>query len=234
MDKDTDIVIEEPQVAVVVNYTIIAELYCITFFLIHYFSEQFFLSLIYAISTVVVGVNFLVLKKTKNYKRAVNVILSVGTLVISSIFGTGGVENTGYLWIFPYIAFIFFLAEELATCIFWTLVLTAISFIIVVFHWLGLLDLPYTSSLLLHLFLSFFVTVALSVIFHKARVNYEYFLSYTKRLMDTAIEPMIIISTDGKIIDANKATSSVIGKAHRSLLGENLFDHIEDRENSKK
>ena len=213
------------------DYSLIAASGLSLFLFIYYNSGQIFLFIITAISIIVLAANYWLLKATSNYKRSINILSSVGTLLIISVFGDGGFKDTGYLWIFPFITFIFCVADNINIIIFWISTLTILCFSIVGLHWVGLIQLPYSSSLLLQVFISVSVLVSLSITFRKASDNYEYFLSSAKRLMDVAITPIAVVDPDGKIIHTNKAMIAMTGMSKESLSKTQLSSYFENCKN---
>ena len=133
----------QPGRAIVNAYTLIATLYCgfsgIVFF---YIVQHIFLAVIHLLALLVIIANYLILIQTKNFKRATAIILTTGTVVVVSLFATGGWENTGYLWPFAYLPFVFFLADR-AVILNWVIALFAGCFFAVLLHVLGIISIPY-------------------------------------------------------------------------------------------
>src|SRR5689334_21879950 len=112
-NEKTDVKILQPRLAIVKSYTLIAVVYGISSSLLFFFAVgNYFLGWIHSLALVSVVTNYFVLLRTKNFKRATNVILTTGTVVVVSLFATGGWENSGYLWPFAYLPYAFFLTER--------------------------------------------------------------------------------------------------------------------------
>src|SRR6266496_5814189 len=136
--------IHRPNIAIVNAYTIIAVIYCVSFSIVFYSAvKNTFLAFVHLLALISVLVNYFILKKTGNFQRATNVILTTGTAVVVSLFATGGWENTGYLWPFAYLPFAFFLAER-HTIIHWIVALFSGCMLAVLLHAAGAITIPYS------------------------------------------------------------------------------------------
>src|SRR5258706_12370942 len=104
----------QPRLAIINSFTLIAVVYCISSSIL-FFSVvgNYFLSAVHLLALLSVVTNYFVLLRTKNFKRATNVILTTGTVFVVSLFTTGGWENTGYLWPFAYLPYEFFLTKSI-------------------------------------------------------------------------------------------------------------------------
>src|SRR5258708_6379276 len=103
--------ISEPRIVIVNAYTLIAVIYCAASALLFYYVvENIFLAIVHLLALFSIITNYFILIQTKNFNRATNIILTTGTIVVLSLFATGGWANTGYLWPFAYLPFAFFLS----------------------------------------------------------------------------------------------------------------------------
>ena len=105
--------IHEPRIVIINAYTLIAILYyASSAVLFYYVVENIFLAIVHLMALLIIVINYLILIQTKNFNRATNIILTIGTIVVVSLFATGGWANTGYLWPFAYLPFAFFLSDS--------------------------------------------------------------------------------------------------------------------------
>ncbi len=95
-----------------------------------------------------------------------SVIFAAATGIAVSFFVTGG-----YIWIFVFIACVFFLSNKDAMN--WTLLLVAALFIFVGFHSLGLLLLPYSSETIFNFFLSLLIFTGSMLFFQYKKERQE-------------------------------------------------------------
>ena len=57
---------------------------------------------------------------------------------------------------------------------------------------------------------------------------------YTRRLIEASLDPLVTISTEGKITDVNKATESVTGFSREHLIGSDFSDYFTEPEEARK
>lgn len=136
-------VLAASQRAIVNVYTAIALVYCAA-------STWLFAALVpvpieawvHGLAFVVISVNYLVLQRTQDYDAATHTILAVGTLVVSSLYATGGWGGTGFLWTFAYLPYAFFLASERIARL-WVAILLGVDLAILFHDVRGTLAVPY-------------------------------------------------------------------------------------------
>ena len=49
---------------------------------------------------------------------------------------------------------------------------------------------------------------------------------YARSLIEASLDPLVTISTEGKIMDMNNALVSITGKSREELKGTNFFDYF--------
>lgn len=103
---------------------------------------------------------------SKGMKIINRVIFTVAIGIALSFFVTGG-----YIWIFVFIACVFFLSSKNATN--WTLLLVAALFISVGLHGLGLLKLSYSSETIFNFFLSLLIFIGSMLFFQYKKEKQE-------------------------------------------------------------
>lgn len=136
--------IARSQQAIVDAYTAIALLYCLaTVWLFLSVAANTAVAVVHAVAFAVIAVNYGVLRVTRDYVMATHVILFVGTLVVSSLFATGGWEGTGYLWTFAYLPYALFLASARVAWT-WVGILVGVDGLLLAADAAGRLDIPYT------------------------------------------------------------------------------------------
>ncbi|MBV6429868.1 MAG: Aerobic respiration control sensor protein ArcB [Haliscomenobacter sp.] len=57
---------------------------------------------------------------------------------------------------------------------------------------------------------------------------------YARSLIEASLDPLITISTEGKITDMNLATVHITGKAREALIGTDFFDYFTEPEKARK
>lgn len=140
MDKP----IQSPNRSIFNIYTLIASSYCLaSAALFYFFAPNIFLAYVHWIGFIVVIINWIVLFLTKNHKAAISVILLTGTVVVTSLFMTGGIQGTGYLWPFAYLPYAFFLSKN-KEAYYWVGLLYVWCILAVILHFLGYFTIPYS------------------------------------------------------------------------------------------
>lgn len=178
---------DNPNIAIVKAYTLVAALYCTLFAIIFLFVvKNQFLFFVHLLAAVTVVTNYLVLQRSQNFERATAIILSTGTVVVTSLFATGGWDNTGYLWPFAYLPFAFFLTKG-KNAGFWVIVLCSALLLVLALHLLSIIIIPYSSAALFNYFAALSIYCILMMFYRKAASNYEIFFQNQKELeMKTA------------------------------------------------
>lgn len=92
-----------------------------------------------------------------------NVVLLVVLAIGLSLFVTGGFVNTGYIWIFVFLAFVFLLSSEDVK--YWVLLLVLALSVSVGLHGLGLLVLPYSFEVIINFFFSLLFFIGFMLFF---------------------------------------------------------------------
>jgi PAS domain S-box-containing protein len=136
-------VLAASQRAIVNVYTMIALLYCAaSSWLFYQVVGLPSVGLVHLVALAVISANYLLLQVTRNYGVATHVILAVGTLVVSSLYATGGWEDTGFLWTFAYLPYAFFLASERVATL-WVGILVVVDLVILAGDLRDVLLVPY-------------------------------------------------------------------------------------------
>lgn len=108
----------------------------------------------------------------KSTRRIVsNIVLAVAFGITLLLFITGGFANIGYIWIFAFVAFVFFLSGK--DTMFWTLLLVAVLFVSVGLHSLGLLLFPYSLGVIFNFFLSLLFFIGSVLVFQYRKEKHE-------------------------------------------------------------
>lgn len=160
--------------AIINIYTLIAIIYCslssILFFVI---DKNFLLSAIHVAALIAIAFSYFLFTRAGRLAKAKNTILITGTLVVLSLFVSGGWSNTGYLWTFAYIPFAFFLSGK-KDGLFWVLIFFCSCLIIVLFYLFHIITLPYPTVSLINFFSVFMVLIVCIYFFQKnSMLQYE-------------------------------------------------------------
>ncbi len=225
----------EPRIAVINAYTLIAVIYCASFTVLYDFEvNDAFLTVVHVISLVALIINYFALKKTGNFRQATAIILALGIVVVTSLFATGGWEKTGYLWIFAYLPFPFFLSERNVAKK-WIAALFISCLSVVALHFLRILPIPYSSVMLINFFSALLVCVTCIFLSQKANVDYQEFLSAQKTaelnrsaelytfLVNSSEDAIFTKSLDGNITSWNRGAEKIFGYAAEEVLGKNIL-----------
>jgi len=166
-----------PDLTVFTNYMLVAGVYCVSFSCMFYFvAENIFLATIHAAALFIVIVNYLILVRTKNFKRAVSIMLSTGCAVVLSLFATGGWDNTGFLWSFAYLPFALFLSDGKAT-LKWVAVLFFGSALLVFTDRTHVIGIPYSPVALFNYFASLLTCIICIFVFREKTIKHEKHIS---------------------------------------------------------
>lgn len=204
--------------AIVNAYTIIAVMYCGVFSLLYYFVVgNRFLGILHALAFGSVLFNYFLLRKTRNYER-VDIILTIGTVVVVCMFASGGWDKTGFLWPFAFMPFVFYLAET-GKGVYWILALVGGCAIAAVLQVTGFIPQPWSGIALLNFFACLMVFMACNYFIKQKSLNYKEMLDYTHSLLESSIDPFFTIGIDGSIKDVNKAAEEISGKSFDELAG---------------
>lgn len=130
------------------------------------------LAIIHLIAFIGVTGNYLLLRLIRNFELATHVILSMGTMVVTSLFATGGWNGTGFLWSFAYLPYAFFLAKNKVTYL-WVGILFAACGTAVWLDWLYIIDVPYGTVELFNYFAALVIFCGCLILFIVARERYE-------------------------------------------------------------
>ena len=216
----------EPRIVIVNAYTLIAVVYCASSaILFYYVVENIFLAIVHLLALLGIVTNYLILIQTKNFNRATNIILTIGTIVVVSLFGTGGWANTGFLWPFAYLPFAFFLSDR-NVVINWVAALFGGCLLVVLLHFTGAITVAYSPAALVNYFAALLVFTVCIFLFQKATVKREEFLSYTETLLEAAPDAVIVIDDEGRIMKWNQKSETLFGWNADEVLGKLLSEII--------
>jgi signal transduction histidine kinase len=175
-----------PGYAVANAYTIVATIYCSVFSLLYYFiAGNTFLAVIHILALIGVGINYLVLKRTRNFHRT-EIIMTVGTVVVICMFASGGWDNTGFLWPFAFLPFAFFLSEPKYS-LYWVYGLIAGCAISVLLQFAGVIYRPYSPVAVFNFFACLMVFMACNYFVKQKAIYYEKMLEEQVQLKTTEL-----------------------------------------------
>lgn len=218
--------------AVVNAYTGIAVIYCGVFSLLYfYIVDNIFLAGLHALALFSVLINYLILRRTADYER-IDIIMSIGTVVVVCMFASGGWERTGFLWPFAFLPFVFYLAEA-GKALYWIIALVVGCGVASWLQLSGVIPQPWSGIALMNFFACLTVFMACNYFIKQKALNYQEVLDYTQSLLESSIDPFFTISADGKIKDVNKATEKLTGLPFHHLKGEAFEDQFTDPAQAK-
>lgn len=219
-----------PEQAIVNAYTFIAIIYCFASCLLFYATaNNWFLSMIHLLALLVIIANYAVLQRNGNFKRAANIILATGTTVVLSLFATGGWANTGFLWPFAYLPFVFFLASGRDT-MYWSIILFAGCIVLVTLHIAGLIVIPYSPIALGNYFAALLIFLACLYSFRQASRKAEDALRESQEQIQTifnsAPDAVIVMDQQGFVVQWNPKAETLFGWKAKEVMGKLLSDII--------
>lgn len=219
--------IYKPQLAIVNTYTLIAAVYCAVFtFIFYYIVRDNLLAAVHGFAFIGVVINYLILRRTNNFTRATNIILTIGTSVVTALFATGGWENSGYLWPFGYLPFAIFLTDSEKSARFWVIVLFLTCAGAVALDLLNILTIPYSAIALFNYFGAYVVFTLCIFLFLHAKVNYEEFIKYTQRVFEAVPDAVVIVNEAGEIEDWNQRAENMFGWKKEETVGLKMMELI--------
>ncbi|QEC44318.1 ATP-binding protein [Pseudobacter ginsenosidimutans] len=213
--------------AVINAYTVIALIYCGVFSLLYYYVlSSNFLAVLHAAAFLAVTANYFILRKTGNYER-IDIIMTIGTVVVVCMFASGGWDGTGFLWPFAFLPFIFYLAEP-GKGIYWILALVAGCGIAALLQVTGVIPQPWSGIAILNFFACLIVFLSCNYFIKQKALNYKEVVDYTQSLLESSIDPFFTIGPDGRISDVNKATEKIMGLPFQQLKGSEFSSHFSE------
>ena len=161
----------EPVHAVIRAYSLIATVYCAIFSIVFSVVEKnIFLAVVHFSALIMVVVNYFLIQKAGDLKRAGDVILTAGILVAVSLFATGGWANTGFLWSFTFLPFAFFLTGRSNTQK-WMAAFVIGCFVFVALDFLNITKLPYSPVVLMNYFAAVFIFILCMILSNKTVIS---------------------------------------------------------------
>jgi PAS domain S-box-containing protein len=162
-------------------------------------------------------INYIILRKTGDHER-IDIILTIGTIVVVCMFASGGWDGTGFLWPFAFLPLIFYLAEP-GKGIYWILTLVAGCGIAAALQLTGVIPQPWSAVAIFNFFACLIVFLSCNYFIKQKALNYKEVMDYTQSLLESSIDPFFTISAEGRIRDVNKATEKITGLPFRQLQG---------------
>ena len=221
--------INDPNRAIVNVYTLIAVVYCTTFFLLFYFViGGIFLQAVHLLGLFFFIINYIILRVTDNFKRAVNISLAIGTGIVLSLFATGGWENTGNIWVFTYLPFALFLSKG-KQAIYWMITLLSGCVLIVILQAFNIIPSPYSLINLCNFFGALIVFNILFFLFLKATNFKEIQLRESeerfRKVFQLSSSGLCLFSLEThKILDINESYLKMLGYEYEEIIGKSAVE----------
>jgi PAS domain S-box-containing protein len=204
--------------AILNAYTAIAVAYCGSFSFLYYFlASNIFLSVLHTLALLAVITNYVILKRSKRYDRT-EFIMTVGTVVVIGMFASGGWDDTGFLWPFAFLPFVFYMTEP-EKSIYWIAALIIGCGIATGLQFAGVIRQPWSGIAIMNFFACLTVFMACNFFIKRKALNYKEVLDYTHRLLQSSIDPFFTIDEEGKIKDVNLACEKITGISTDELKG---------------
>ena len=211
--------------AILNAYTAIAVAYCGSFSFLYYFlASNIFLSVLHTLALLGVVSNYVLLKRSKQYDRT-EFIMTIGTVVVIGMFATGGWDNTGFLWPFAFLPFVFFMTEP-GKSIYWIGALIIGCGIATGLQFAGIIRQPWSGIAIMNFFACLTVFMACNFFIKRKALNYKEVLDYTHKLLESSIDPFFTIDEQGRIKDVNLACEKITGISTDVLKGSDFSVHF--------
>jgi PAS domain S-box-containing protein len=211
--------------AILNAYTAIAVTYCGSFTFLYYFlASNVFLSVLHSLALLGVVTNYVLLKRSKNYDRT-EFIMTIGTVVVIGMFASGGWDDTGFLWPFAFLPFVFFMTEP-GKSIYWISALIIGCGIATGLQFAGIIRQPWSGIAVMNFFACLTVFMACNFFIKRKALNYKEVLDYTHRLLESSIDPFFTIDEQGRIKDVNLACEKITGISTDALKGSEFSVHF--------
>lgn len=228
----------DPKRLIVNSYTLIASIYCLAsswVFTVIY--PHPLLAAVHTIATAVIVANYFTLKLSKNYDLATHTILATGTSVVVALFTTGGWYGSGYLWLFAYLPYAFFLGSSRQVKI-WVSILFVSMLGVWVLQMLGVVAPVYTGVQVGNYFAALIVFTLCMFLFLHAKEKLAIVDSKTKlnlEKLNARLEAEIIKSKAAEHelsqrINTSKSQAEVLTETKRALVNI-LEDFTEEKDN---
>ena len=209
-------------------YTAIAVAYCGSFsFLYYYLASNVFLSVLHTIALLGVLTNYVLLKRSKQYDRT-EFVMTIGTVVVIGMFASGGWDDTGFLWPFAFLPFVFIMTEP-AKSVYWIGALILGCGVATALQFSGIIRQPWSGIAVMNFFACLTVFMACNYFIKRKALNYKEVLDYTHNLLQSSIDPFFTIDEKGNIKDANLACEKLTGLSADDLKGSAFADHFNSR-----
>ncbi|AEV98833.1 hypothetical protein A4D02_09805 [Niastella koreensis] len=211
--------------AILNAYTVIAIAYCGSFSFLYYFvASNVFLAVLHFLALLGVITNYVLLKRSKEYDRT-EFIMTIGTVVVIGMFASGGWDDTGFLWPFAFLPFVFYLTEP-GKSIYWIGALIIGCGIATGLQFAGIIRQPWSGIAVMNFFACLTVFLACNFFIKRKALNYKEVLDYTHRLLQSSIDPFFTIDEHGRIKDVNLACEKITGIAADELKGSSFAVHF--------
>lgn len=162
-----------PKPLVIHSYNAVAFAYFALFGALYFaLPGQRFMAILHGAAALGVLGNYLLYRWHRQAALHTHAILFWGTLVVVSLFATGGWASSGLLWSFAYLPYAFFLASDRGALA-WTGILIGIDGLLVGTNALGWLALPYPGPVVFNFFASLVVFSFCMFLFKVAVGRYE-------------------------------------------------------------
>lgn len=217
-----------PGSAILNAYTVIAVLYCGSFSFLYYFlATNIFLAVLHALALMAVLTNYVLLKRSGEYDRT-DIIMTIGTVVVIGMFASGGWDDTGFLWPFAFLPFVFFMTEP-GKSMYWILALIIGCGGATVLQFSGIIRQPWSGIAVMNFFACLTVFMACNYFIKTKAINYKEVLDYTQNLLQSSVDPFFTIDADGRVTDVNAAAEELT-QVRASVLKRMAFaDHFDDK-----
>ena len=211
--------------AILNAYTTIAVAYCGSFsFLYYYLASNVFLSVLHTLALLGVLTNYVLLKRSRQYDRT-EIIMTIGTVVVIGMFASGGWDDTGFLWPFAFLPFVFIMTEP-GKSVYWIGALILGCGIATALQFSGIIRQPWSGIAVMNFFACLTVFMACNYFIKRKALNYKEVLDYTHNLLQSSIDPFFTIDEKGNIKDVNLACEKITGLSGDDLKGSAFADHF--------
>jgi|GEM_PF-3618030 len=205
------------------TYTLVGLVYCLSFAGVFYFlSPNVFLTIVHGAAFLIFLCNYLFLARTGNFNSATIVFLATGLGVVTALFATGGLENTGYLWPLVYLVFVFFITERDTWP--WVIALFSACGAVVLLNAFRVIHQPYSFVALVSFFSALSIITIFIYYFHLALARNSQ--EKTRLIVDWALDAIICIDSRSRITEWNPQAETTFGWTAEEAIGRSITETI--------
>ncbi|HSE29239.1 MAG TPA: ATP-binding protein [Candidatus Saccharimonadales bacterium] len=196
------------------------------------------------IAGLIMGLNFITLKITKNVNVARNVLLSVLLAILMMMLTTGGLQGTGLYWFYIFPVTAFFVSGK-PRGIIWVAILYLFTLVVLGLDAAKVLSIPFSAMQVVQMLIILFIVSFAIYVYQQVR---ETATSASKRnkedlqtervrvdaVVENIAEGVVSLDVDGRVNFMNRAAEDMLGWWQHDLQGKKFVNVVKTQnENGK-